>query len=494
IRGHDLDEAKATEAKLTEKTLFTAYEQMIGTPAYMSPEQAEMSGLDIDTRADIYSLGVLLYELLTGRTPFDPAQLVQSGLDEMRRTLREREPCRPSTMVTTLQGEELTMTARRRHAEPPRLVSLLRGDLDWIVLKALEKDRSRRYETANALAEDIRRYLQNEPVQARPPSRWYRLQKLVRRNKAVFAAGAGIVAALAAGFGTSTYLFIRERAAHQRALEAERKQAELRRQAEDRERVTQAISMVSQGRFDDAYALISQVQLSEPTVEGAAVYRAVGEWHALDGRWSQAADCFLRLLRINQLDGADVLTLDYLGCGTALIEAGRIEEYERFRHDAIAGFADAARPFADRIIKISVVLPADDRILKSLDAWTDVAVKSFSPEEEGEGDVFRAAWRSVSMALIEFRRGNYVRSVEWARRCLEYPEYNAPRSATAHVILSMALHRLAHAADARAELAIAKELIEARFSNGLTRGTGVQGFWFDWVFARILLREATALF
>src|SRR5690606_35154326 len=142
---------------------------IIGTPAYMSPEQAEMSGLDIDTRADIYSLGVLLYELLTGRPPFDPKQLMQSGVDQMRRTLLEREPQKPSTILTTLQNDELTATAKQRHAEPPRLISQLKGDLDWIVMKALEKDRKRRYETANALAMDIQRYLHIVPVVPRPP-------------------------------------------------------------------------------------------------------------------------------------------------------------------------------------------------------------------------------------------------------------------------------------------------------------------------------------
>src|SRR6185312_4222536 len=174
----DFGIAKATETPLTDKTLFTGFGQFIGTPAYMSPEQAEMkNGLDIDTRSDIYSLGVLLYELLTGRTPFDAKKLMQDGLDEMRRTLRDVEPQRPSTMLTTMQGGELDATARRRHSEPPKLISLVRGDLDWIVLKALEKDRMRRYETANGLAMDVERYLENEPVLARPPSRIYRLQK-----------------------------------------------------------------------------------------------------------------------------------------------------------------------------------------------------------------------------------------------------------------------------------------------------------------------------
>ncbi len=155
----DFGIVKATEHRLTEKTLFTEFTTFIGTPAYMSPEQAEMSGLDIDTRSDIYSLGVLLYELLTGKTPFDPEKLLKAGLDECRRTIREQEPPRPSTRLSGLIGMELTTTAQQRHTEPPRLIHQLSGDLDWIVMKCLEKDRTRRYATANALAEEIQRYL-----------------------------------------------------------------------------------------------------------------------------------------------------------------------------------------------------------------------------------------------------------------------------------------------------------------------------------------------
>src|SRR6266436_1907711 len=183
----DFGIAKAIDQPLTEKTLFTRFEQFMGTPAYMSPEQAEMSGLDIDTRSDIYSLGVLLYELLTGKTPFDSAELVKSGVDAMRKTIREQEPVRPSTKVATLQGEERTTTAKRRSTDSSKLMHQLQGDLDWIVMKCLEKDRTRRYETANGLALDVQRYLDDEPVRARPPSKVYRFRKLVRRNKLVFA-------------------------------------------------------------------------------------------------------------------------------------------------------------------------------------------------------------------------------------------------------------------------------------------------------------------
>ena len=202
----DFGIAKATEQRLTDKTLFTAFEQFMGTPAYMSPEQAEMSGLDIDTRSDIYALGVLLYELLTGKTPFDAKELLQAGLDEMRRTIREKEPARPSTCLSTMLDADLTTVAKHRQADPSKLTHLLRGDLDWIVMKTLEKDRTRRYETASGLAADIQRHLQNEPVIARPPSHLYRFQKLVRRNKLAFAAAGAVAVALILGFGVSIWL------------------------------------------------------------------------------------------------------------------------------------------------------------------------------------------------------------------------------------------------------------------------------------------------
>src|SRR6478736_7972920 len=188
----DFGIAKATEARLSDRLPFTSYAQLIGTPAYMSPEQADMTNPDTDTRSDIYSLGVLLYELLTGTTPFDARQLLESGLDGMRRILREKEPARPSTLLATLPPEELTRLAHDRRTEPSRLAAQVRGDLDWIAMKALEKERARRYETANGLAMDLQRHLNNEPVVARPPSRLYKFRKLVRRNRGVFIATAAV--------------------------------------------------------------------------------------------------------------------------------------------------------------------------------------------------------------------------------------------------------------------------------------------------------------
>ncbi len=240
----DFGIAKATQGRLTDKTVFTAFEQFIGTPAYMSPEQAVMTSLDIDTRSDIYSLGVLLYELLTGKTPFDANALLQAGLDAMRRTIRETEPPKPSTCLSTMLDVEQTTAAKHRQTEPPKLIHLVRGDLDWLVMKCLEKDRARRYATVNDLAADVQRHLANEPVNACPPSNLYRLQKAVRRNKGVFAAVTAVLAVLLTGIVVSTSQAIR-------ATHAEREQTRLRQQAEadEKKAKTEAIKSEQTAKF-----------------------------------------------------------------------------------------------------------------------------------------------------------------------------------------------------------------------------------------------------
>ncbi len=206
----DFGVAKATGQRLTERTLFTAFAQMVGTPLYMSPEQAEMTSLDIDTRSDIYSLGVLLYELLTGTTPFDQERMRAAAFDEIRRIIREEEPPKPSTRISTL-GESRTATAAHRQVESHRLSRLIEGDLDWIVMKALDKDRTRRYDTASNFAADVLRHLSDQPVEAGRPTRMYRLKKFIRRNKVGVLTGSAILAALLIGLTLASIGFLQAR-------------------------------------------------------------------------------------------------------------------------------------------------------------------------------------------------------------------------------------------------------------------------------------------
>src|SRR5439155_616265 len=204
----DFGVAKATEQKLTERTLFTQYGTMVGTLEYMSPEQAEMSALGVDTRSDIYSLGVLLYELLTGSTPLTHKRMKEGAYAEILRMIKEEEPPRPSTRLSD-SGEALASISANRHTEPAKLTKLVKGELDWIVMKCLEKDRNRRYETANGFAADVQRYLNDEPVQACPPSALYRFRKFARRNKRVLATAGVIACALLLGTAVSTWQAIR---------------------------------------------------------------------------------------------------------------------------------------------------------------------------------------------------------------------------------------------------------------------------------------------
>src|SRR5688572_5046501 len=228
----DFGVAKAAGQPLTDKTLVTGFGNIVGTPEYMSPEQAEVNQLDIDTRSDIYSLGVLLYELLAGSPPFTRKDLEKAGMLEMLRVIREQEPSKPSTKLSTAEG--LPTLAANRGTEPAKLTRLVRGELDWIVMKALEKDRNRRYETANGFAMDVQRYLADEPVLACPPSASYRLKKLVRRNKGPVVAASQVLLALVVGVvGTTLGLFRAERA---RQAEAERADAERRAKLEAEER------------------------------------------------------------------------------------------------------------------------------------------------------------------------------------------------------------------------------------------------------------------
>jgi len=477
----DFGIAKATEGRLTDNTMFTAVEQFVGTPAYMSPEQAEITGLDVDTRSDIYSLGVLLYELLTGRTPFDSKTLTQSGLDEMRRTLREDEPQLPSTMITSLRRTELMLTASQRHAEPPKLISQLKGDLDWIVMKTLEKDRNRRYETANGLAMDIQRYLESEPVMARPPSRIYRLQKLVRRNKMVFVAAGAVALALMIGLGTSTWLFLRERETSQREML-------LRAQAEDRARFTQALMFVSQDKYDDADAVLDKVRYfpNNPTLDGAAVLRSVGEWMGVHTRWPEATKRYAALVRVDKLNDFSVILQDYQAYGVVVAEGSDTEQYERYFSSASTNFASTPD---GAILKTCLLFPINQYQQAALKPLTDNEEKFWANKKEAKAN----GWAYIPICLWKYRCSDYGGAADWCQRGLALKVKYPACDATLEAILAMAEFQSGEADEAYTDLENSRQLIEVKFQAGLDRGKPAVGYWYDWIFARHLLREATAL-
>jgi non-specific serine/threonine protein kinase/serine/threonine-protein kinase len=380
----DFGVAKALDHRLTSWSLATGFAQMIGTPLYMSPEQAELSPLGVDTRSDIYSLGVLLYELLTGMTPFEKEGLKDASYDEMRRIIREVEPLRPSVRLSTLAANVATTVAEQRRTDTRRHVQSVRGDLDWIVLKSLEKDRTRRYETANDLAQDISRYLHDEPVQAGPPSRVYRFVKFVRRNRAATLAAAAVLTGLiAAAIGASAGMVSESR--RRTAAERERAAAELNlanvlqsqeRYAESENLYRQSLTKSADSKSDQQEAARTRLQLAHALLEQGRIQEAekmlgdaviahrrafppgdINTAHAINehaamllndlGRHSEAEALFreaLAMFRAATPENHLELAKKLLNLGNSLAWQQKFAEAEPFYRDSIAQYERAFPP------------------------------------------------------------------------------------------------------------------------------------------------------
>ncbi len=507
----DFGIAKTTDLPGPAESLATQNVQMIGTPAYMSPEQAERSGQGLDTRSDIYSLGVLLYELLTGSPPFDPGRLSKCGMSELLHTLLETEPPLPSARIAGLPKETLSELATCRSTDASGLVAAVKGDLDWIVAKAIEKDRSRRYESAHGLAADIKRHLADEPVIARPPTRRYVLRKMIRRNRAVFASGVVMTATLILATVVSTRLYLRERESRRGLIESKqiqtvlREEAEVRREqadrlrhlAETRERITQAVVLLRDGKYEEADALVADAPVTRPSPEGADVFRRLGDWHESQGRWRDAADRFTYLVNVNSLDPNDIPSLDHLRAGTVWVESGDLEGFKSFRQAMIERYAGTSdMRSAERTVKVALLVPADADIMRNLDPLIDASVDSlndFRELPEGAEIEDLVLWRMTSVALGEHRRGNHTEAQFWARHCLRHSVDKPSREATARVLLALALCKTGHRIEARSMIETASAMIPEQVNREVGNEHAFNGWWPDWLIVRILMREARKL-
>ncbi len=408
----DFGVAKAMAQPLTEKTMFTELGQMIGTPAYMSPEQAEMSGLNVDTRTDVYSLGVLLYQLLVGALPFDPRELRKAGYSEMMRVLREDEPPRPSTRVSSL-GEASKASAEKRRTEPTKLRSVLRGDLDWIVMKALEKDRNRRYDTANGLAMDVKRHLANQPVLAGPPSKRYRAKKFVQRHRAAVVASALFVITLLGFVAAMSILFVRANRAEAEAVAARDESEAVTTFLAD---MLAAVDPSELGRevtvreaLDQAAKTLGDEFAERPLIESrlrhtiGATYTSLGAYEAAEAQLPAAVDRRRALLgeaHPDTLESKSALATLYSNQGRQDdAEALKLEVYETLLRDF--GFED--RRTLEALNDLSLIYILQDR-LDEAEALLDKGLATSRKVLGGEDEVTLHLMNALSNLYWEQRR------------------------------------------------------------------------------------------
>ena len=524
VKVIDFGVAKAMCEPLTTKTIYTRFAQVIGTPLYMSPEQIELSGLDVDTRSDIYSLGVLLYEMLTGSTPFDRERLRAVTFDELRRIIQEEDPPRPSLRLTTVRQRGLTVAADRKLPQRTSFAQV-RGDLDWIVMKALEKDRRRRYETAAEFAADVRRYLNQEPIGARPPSPLYRFSKFARRNKAFLTTTSLVMAALVLGTGVSTW----------QAVLAVRARAEadaLRQEAvEFGEHLKQANILLDTARANAdnerwATAYQEYTKATELQPDHYPVWSGRATLLVRLGLWDLAAADYAKA----QALGASANNPGWWGVPQLFLYAGNMEAY----HKATGQMLEQCRESSDTFFKSVALRGAlmeegsaeDPEELVRLSE----ALLSESPHGPRGRDFFgggpprhrrdeppdRKSGPPPGMppgqdmgrppgggmprevlfytaGLANYRAGHMERAIEYLRESTR-SDPRSPAQAIAYPVLAMAHERSGRADEARGALTQTRKAFDQWVESIEDAGIGSSPVpWFDLVEYQMLYREASEL-